>query len=39
MTNKSIWLLAPLAVLATLIMAANLYLVSRVQLLVNASRI
>ena len=33
MTNKSIWVLAPLAVLATLIMAANLYLVGWVQLI------
>ena len=33
MTNSSIWVLAPLAVLATLIMAANLYLVGGVQLL------
>lgn len=33
MTNSSIWVLAPLTVLATLIMAANLYLVGGIQLL------
>ena len=41
MTNKSIWVLAPLSVLAALIMAANLYLVGWVQSAstVNASPI